>query len=238
MPRFTTRLIFTTLISIIVFVFSIASVNAQQNSVQMKLNQSSYQVNQNGTVTVQIQLTASSSKQVNFARAVVRFDPSLVEIQSVQKSALFCEYPTDPGSYASDNTQGILIVSAISSGTSGCNYPTLNTTPQTMVTVIFKGKATGTSQLIFEYNGQNSDVHSAVMDNNSPAQFVLADPSDGQIIVAAGAVTTTTVAPPDNLGTTEDSIIIITLGTIIVTGILYYKNRTKKDIPRVKVLSR
>jgi hypothetical protein len=233
-----TRLIFTTLISIVIFVLSINTVAAQQNSVQMKLNQTSYQVNQNGTVTVQIQLTASSAKQVNFARAVLRFDPSLVEIQTVQKSTLFCEYPTDPGSYASDNTQGILIVSAISSGTSGCAYPTLNTTPQTMFTVTFRGKTVGTSQLIFEYNGQDSDVHSAVMDTNSPAQFVLADPTDGQIVVAAGTATTTTVAPPDNLGTTEDSIIIITLGTIIVTGILYYKNRTRKDAPRVKVLSR
>jgi type 1 fimbria pilin len=215
------------------------SVHAQQQkTVQMKLDPQTQTITAGQTVNVIVSLSAASSLQVSYAKTVLLFDPEILEIRDVVAGSLFCKYPTDGASYASDNSQGVVMVTGFSDGTAGCNFPQLTTTPATFFTIQFRGKKNGASNLQFRFSGTNDAQNSSVMDNNSPTQFVLSTPANGDIVVSSGVTPTATPVPqpPDDLGVSPTTLIISGIvGFSLVGGIYIFSHRPKSFQKRVMI---
>ncbi|MCC7304175.1 hypothetical protein IT418_02050 [bacterium] len=174
-------------------------------------------VNTNFDVTINIKATAT--KKVSYARAVVFFDPTMLEIpQALEAGSMFCNYPTDEANYVADNEQGQVLITGISTGDSGCAFPDVTTANSLFAKITFKAKKAGTANLSFAYNGELEDEMSAITDSNSPSQFIMTSPQDGKYTIVS-SLSTPTPQPPSNLGV--DPRVVIGAAAVVM-GIGWY----------------
>lgn len=204
--------------------------------VTMTLDPKTQTVIKGNDVAVKVMLSASTAKKVSYAKALFKFDANLLEIKDVTSSNMFCQHPTDISSYAADNTQGVLMVTGFSNGTTECPHPELTLTPVLFVTVTFKTKSNGVSNLQFEYTGTNDQQSSSVMDINSPTQFILIQPENGTITINNASVPTTTVpAPPENLGIESDIMAILAAAGFLAVGVVVFRRKNSPRMGRIQV---
>jgi hypothetical protein len=202
-------------------------VSAQTNGATFALSPSTRGVVVNSTFTVTILIKSPEEKKVSYARALMLFDPTALEITGAEAGDIFCSYPTDEVNYFADNVEGQLMITGIASGTSACAYPQANAAGIVFATVTFKAKKTGTATISFVYNGKQADDQSGITDINSPPQFIMTAPQDGSYSVTSGTPTPTV---PPNLGVDPR---ISLVGTVVLVGALWFVIRKKPVGPRV-----
>ncbi len=221
--------------SILMFVLYVASlgilpVAAQSATVTFALSPKTKTVVKNTSFDVVINLKATANKQISYARAILVFDPTMLEIpQAVEAGSLFCNYPTDEDNYIADNEEGQLMITGISTGETSCPYPEITTAGNMFARVTFKAKKTGTADLSFMFNGREADGMSGIKDSNSPPTFIMTAPQDGAYSVV-NSIATPTPKPPDNLGV--DPRIIVGVA-VVIAGIGWYLYPRKQYEQRV-----
>jgi len=214
------------------YVLSIAflPVSAQSVTAKFVLSPRTKTVVKDATFDVTINITATATKEISYARAVLVFDPTMLEIpQALEAGTMFCDYPTDEFNYVADNTQGQVMITGRASGEVTCPYPAVNSTGTLFARITFKAKKTGVVDFSFLSNGQLVDNMSAIADTSSPALFIMSDPSDGKYTILSSATATTPV-PPGNLGV--DPRIVVALA-VAVGGVGWYLYPKKRSGPRV-----
>lgn len=216
-------------IALVSLLKGVDSAYAQQATATMELNPRTQTVTVGENVTVSIDLKSSVAKRVNSARVRFTFDASILEIVEPTAGTIFCSYPDSTDNYLADNSSGVLLVTGISSGTASCAFPELSTDAKTLATVVFKTKAAGTSGLNFTFENGSSGQSSYIFDTNSPPQFILSQPVNGQI--TARIQSTPVPQPPSSLGVESDFALIVgilltlaLLGFIISRGLQRTKN--------------
>lgn len=183
----------------------------------------------NSTFDVDIKITATAAQKINYARAILVFDPTELEItQAVQAGSMFCSYPTDESNYIADNTQGQLMITGSATGAANCAYPEVTSAGTLFAKVTFKAKKSGTADLSFMFNGNLADDMSGITDTNSPPQFIMTAPKDGKFTVVT-SFATPTPKPPGNLGVDPRIIMGVAVGIMFVGWVFY----PKKSQPRV-----
>jgi hypothetical protein len=217
---------------IAIFLFSLMGlfsnpVLAQASGATLVLSPATQSVKVGTNFTVTILIKSPSEKRISYARALLLFDPTKLEITGAESGDIFCSYPTDEANYFADNVQGQLMVTGISSGTTNCAYPQATAGGIVFATITFKAKITGTAALSFVYNGKQADDQSGITDTNSPPQFIMSAPQDGSYSIILGTPTPTV---PPNLGV-DPRISIGGLAVAVV--ILWVATRRKQNGPRV-----
>lgn len=221
---------------LLIFVFLVPTSSAQTTStVQLSMQPQTSTMNIGETKVVTLKLkTSSSTKRVSTVRAILQFNPNILEITNVSTTSLFCQYPTDSGSYASDNSQGVLMITGFATGGASCTFPELSTTEVSFATVTFRAKASGNSDLDFIYTGENSSLVSVALDTNSPPQMVLQSATDGDMTVAAVDGGGTDI--PDDLGINETLTVFGVIG-VLAGGIFILSRRPRRSEDRVRIIS-
>lgn len=154
----------------------------------------------NSTFEVTINIKATATKKISYARAVVFFDPTLLEIpQALEAGSMFCNYPTDGANYVADNAEGQIVITGTATGAADCEFPDVTTSNSLFARITFKAKKTGTANLSFMYNGRLADDMSGITDTNSPPQLMMSTPQDGSFKIVS-SMSTPTPKPPGNLG--------------------------------------
>jgi len=202
-------------------------VYAQASGATFALSPTTQGVKVGTNFTVTILIKSPTEKKVSYARALLLFDPTKLEISGAESGDIFCSYPTDEANYFADNAQGQLMITGISSGTTNCAYPQATAGGIVFATVTFKAKVTGTAALSFVYNGKQADDQSGITDINSPPQFIMSAPQDGSYAITEG---TPSPSVPPNLGV-DPRISIV--GLVVGVGILWFLVRRKPIGPRV-----
>ena len=224
------RIFSAIMLALYVAALAILPVSAQSVTATFVLSPRTKTVVKDSTFDVTINLKSTGSKRVSYARAILVFDPTLLEIpQAVEAGNLFCNYPTDEGNYVADNTEGQLMITGIATGETNCPFPELNTTNKLFARVTFKAKATGKADLSFMFNGREADGMSGVMDSNSPPQFIMSTPQDGTYTIVT-SLSTPTPKPPSNLGV--DPRIVLGVA-VVIAGIGWYMYPRKSYVQRV-----
>lgn len=204
---------------------AILPVAAQSVTATFVLSPRTKTVVKDGTFDVSINLKATATKRVSYARAILVFDPTILEIpQAVEAGNLFCSYPTDEGNYVADNTEGQLMITGIATGETSCPFPELTTSNQLFARVTFKAKKTGKADLSFMFNGREADGMSGIMDSNSPPQFIMSSPQDGEYTVVS-SLSTPTPQPPGNLGV-DPRLVIGTAIALAGLGWFFYPRKS------------
>lgn len=212
-----------------IFSIGIAPVAAQTITATFVLSPASKSVKVGQTFTVDVNITATSNKRISYGRAILAFDPTLLQMtQSVQHGSLFCNFPSDNSNYIADNSQGIIMVTGTATGTGDCPFPEITDNPDLFVRITFKAKKAGTADVQFLFNGQDAAGFSGIKDTNSPPQFIMTTPQDAQYKITSTAATPTT-APPDDLGVDPRILIAIAFGFVIV-GLAFHMRKTPQRV--------
>lgn len=210
------RLVSLILVTVMSMTYVVLPVAAQSVTASFVLSPRTRSVPLNGTFDVSITMRATAPKQVSYARVVLFFDPTSLEIaDDLQAGSLFCNYPVDQSNYIADNEQGQIVITGISTGQAGCSFPELTTTEVVFAKVTFKAKKNGSTNVSFMYNGRLEDEMSAITDTNSPPQMIMSAPQNGTYAIGSSA--TTPPPPPDNLGV-DPRILIGVAATTMVLG--------------------
>lgn len=224
------RILSILLLTLYVSSLAILPVSAQSVTATFVLSPKTKTVVKNTNFEVTINIKGTGTKKVSYARAVIFFDPTMLEIpQALEAGSLFCNYPTDAANYIADNEEGQVLITGIATGESGCPFPDVTTSNSLFARVTFKAKKTGTANLSFAYNGELADDMSGITDSNSPPQFIMTTPQDGKYTIVT-SLSTPTPEPPDNLG--ADPRIIIG-AAVVIMGIGWYFYPRKSQTQRV-----
>jgi len=130
-------------------------------------------------------LIDAPDEKVTLARAVLLFDPSLVEVEDVSvNNGIFSKYPTD--SQIVDNTNGVIQIEGFSQ--TGALYSTdADSSAQGGdVFARLKFKTLYPDKLVLEwkYDGQDTPHNTVIMRNGSPPENILkTKPSNIEIII-------------------------------------------------------
>jgi hypothetical protein len=223
--RLTALIIF--FLSVVILLSSAKTVYAQTSGASFALSPSTKGVIVDGSFTVNVIIKSAANKEVSFARAVMLFDPTELELTGAEAGDIFCDYPTDSGSYAADNEAGQIIITGNATGISTCPYPKPTTSGIVFATLTFKAKKTGTASLDFVYNGREEAGQTIVLDTTSPPQLFVAAPLDGSYVISESG---TTPKPPPDLGADPR----LTLGLSVVFVLVLLRMLKKKSAgPRV-----
>lgn len=168
------------------------------------------------SVKTKIIISSESAQQISFARAYVNFDPELVELKQVIASTLFCQYPQENGAYASDNTEGVLIITGQADGTAGCDYPEIGPTPVEFAEVTYKALDTGLADIDFSYSGTHADGVSTILGTGaSPAFLMTKSPSGATFKITSKESPET----PEDLGfEPTTTMLLASLTPLVLTG--------------------
>jgi len=224
--RFTSLFIF----SIYCFSLQIPLVRAQSANATFVLSPASRSVAVGSTFEVQIKLRASGTKKVSYARAIIAFDPSELEItQPIEHSDLFCNFPTDSANFYANNVEGSIMITGISTGTQSCPYPELTTSDSSFATIVFRAKKASTADVAFIYNGQQNDNFSGILDVNSPTQFIMTAPQDGRYTLGSSSTPTPTPNPtvPDTGIDPITGVVAVAIFSFIAAVVVSRKSRQR-----------
>lgn len=132
----------------------------------------------------------SDGEEVLEARAVLTYDPDIIQVSAVSHSNIFCTYP-DSG-YDVDNSTGQLILTGF------CNDDNYSTSGDADIfgRVTFQGRGNGEGEVEFAYDGtDDEDVTYMQSPGSPPLKITLISPTGGSYSVSGGATT-----PDDDSG--------------------------------------
>lgn len=171
-------------------------------------------VGKNFTVDI---LIDTKGNNVALARAVLKFDPSLVQvIKANRNQSLFCQYPDDQQSI--DNDNGLVMVTGFCQSGVGQPYKTSGDA-DVLARVTFKAVKSGTVNLEWEYSGEDEPLKSVIMkDGSPPTNLLKAKPSNPRFVATRGTTGTPTTptgptTPVTGLGISAG---LVTGGLILV----------------------
>lgn len=202
------------------------SVKAQSVTATLVFSPSSKSVAVNESFPVDVLIRATGAKRVGYTRAIITFDPTLIEVTQVQHSQIFCNFPTDGANYVVDNSGGTIMITGIATGAEACPFPEITEQGDIFARITVKAKAQGTAAFEFLYNGQSGDTVSGITDTNSPSQYIMTAPQKATYTI--GGITTTT-APPADLGVDPR----IVIGGALIIAAIGWMTRPQKQQPRV-----
>lgn len=135
------------------------------------------------TFTVDI-LIDSSGEELVEARAVLLFDPDLVELVNPEFNAsLFCTYPSNQQSV--DNTYGVVMITGFCQPGVGSPYVTEGGA-DVFARIEFEVLDEGEIVLDWNYSGSNQEFMSILMKNGSPPSNVLSATPQEAVFIASG----------------------------------------------------
>jgi hypothetical protein len=192
-----------------------------------------------GTVTVGKTFTIdvlidSSDNDITQARAVLLFDPELVQVVKPEYNAsLFCSYPS--GQQSVDNTNGVVMLTGFCQSGAGSLYKTEGGA-DVLARIQFEVKKAGTIKIEWNHDGTNKDFMSVILKDGSPPSNVLtAKPALATFTTTGGSSTGTPEFPSTAI---SPSMYIILSGVfLILFGLLYlYLGKKSKSKMRTVVL--
>lgn len=152
------------------FLISPSHLNAQNAVGRFILNPKSGQlaVGQNFTLDIFID---SGGGNVSLARAVVTFDPTLVQVTGASRNnSLFTNFDEDEQTL--DNTNGVIMVTGFTQSGAGTLYKTQGE-PDLLARLTFKVLKAGPLRFDWEYSGQDQPFKSVMIADGSPPQNIL-----------------------------------------------------------------
>jgi hypothetical protein len=205
----------------------LSTMSASAAAAEFSFRPGSGQIKRGANFTVDI-LIDTVGEASSLARAVVTFDPDLVQVLKAEKNeSLYCDYPEDEQSV--DNTNGVLMLTGFCQSGEDVLYETEDD-PDVFARVQFEAVSTGSLVLDWEYSGEDVPFKSVVVADGSPPQNVLDEkPVSGVYSIVANITT-----PPPSTGYTV-SIVMIAAGIgLLSLGIAYIRFKDSLTAPKLK----
>lgn len=150
----------------------------------------------------------SGDSNISLARAVVTFDPTLIQVISASRNnSLFQNFPDNEQTI--DNKNGVIVMTGFTQSGSGTLYKTTGQ-PDLFGRFTFKVSKAGPLKFDWEYSGQDQPFKSVIIADGSPPSNVLAVKPDP----ATYAIPTLGTNVPDT-GIDNWTMIIFAIGIII-----------------------
>gem|GEM_PF-6704488 len=223
------RIFSVLMVGIYVLSLAIVPVSAQAVTSTFLLSPRTKNVVIGSTFDVTINITATATKEISYARAILVFNPTMLEMpQALEAGSMFCDYPTDAANYIADNTQGQIMITGISTGQATCPFPVVNTDGTLFARITFKAKKTGKANLAFLFNNQAADGMSGISDTSSPSLFIMSTPRDGAYTILSSASATPT--PPGNLGVDPRVLLGVAVAAVAIGWYMYPRKRVASRV--------
>lgn len=144
-------------------------------------------------------LVDTKGQEVILVRAVLTFDPELVQIKSAERNEdSFCNWPE--GEQLIDNEQGMIMATGFCQSGVDELYATVGD-PGVFIRLTFETIAEGILTINWEYSGIDEPLNSVIIADGSPPQNILnVDPGSRDYIY--------TISTPDQPRTPETGILI------------------------------
>lgn len=192
-----------------------------------------------GKVFVVDILIDSENNSLNYARAVLKYDPTLVSISKAQRNeSLFCSYPEDEQSI--DNTNGLLMLTGFCQSGVGAPYKTSGEA-DVFARITFKALKTGTVKLVWQHTGEDVPFKSVLMKDGSPPTNLLTTSPRQASFTIVKSVSTTPVPSTPNTPSTGIALSFGLVGSgilLLILGFGYVKwvERDRKSKLRTVVV--
>lgn len=188
----------------------------------------------------------SEGEKSNLARAVLTFDPSLVQLTKAERNnSLYTTFQADQ--QTTDNTNGVVMITGFTQSGNGTLYKTAST-PDLFARLTFKAIKSGTVKFEWEYTGSDSPFKSVIMIDGSPAQNKLTiKPSSVAFTIqgsggttSGGTGTTPVTGVSSNIAFYLSAVAIIGAGLIFSGGGVLYNasrkvfNTSKKTLVEIE----
>ena len=116
-------------------------------------------------------LLDTKGEEVVLVRAVLTFDPDLVQIKSaVRNEEIFCDWPE--GEQLIDNEEGMVMATGFCQSGEDDLYATAGE-PDVFVRITFETIAEGTLAINWEYTGRDEPMKTVIISDGSPPQNIL-----------------------------------------------------------------
>ncbi len=116
-------------------------------------------------------LVDTKGEEVVLVRAVLTFDPELVQIKSaVRNEDLFCDWPE--AEQLIDNENGMVMATGFCQSGESQLYATVGE-PDVFVRITFETIAEGTLAIDWEYSGRDEPMNTVIINDGSPPQNIL-----------------------------------------------------------------
>lgn len=154
-------------------------------------------------------------------RVVFEFDPSYFEVTKVERTNMYCNYPTGAAEYGVSNDSGYVII------TGYCSSSYTNTSvPERFATVYFRALRIGDTNLNFRYNGADSPGNTVIYGTGSPpANILTVAPSVGSYKIVTDISGYTQSSP----STGVVDYVFAGVSVLVIGGgiFVYFRNRKK-----------
>ena len=178
-----------------VLVFSTVEVKAADLNAKYIFKYPS-QVTKGEDFTMHVYINAPKGVRISQARLVFKFDPDYIKIDKVRAyQDVFCRYPTENNQYILDNTTGDFLLTGYSTGTQDCPFVQPDGKDILFLDLVITPKKTGSTVIDIVYEPSDNVIatdSSLLMDDKSPAQFILAAPNDPKLKIVDKYVPTPT----------------------------------------------
>lgn len=195
-------------VGVVLFFFSMTVVDAATFS----FSPSSGYVREGDSFVVDV-LIDTEGEESTKAKAVITFDPTLIQLTKAERNnTLYEEYPDDE--QTTDNTNGVVMLTGFTQSGTSPLYQT-DETADVYARLTFKSIKDGTVTLDWEYSGQDQAFKSVIMITGSPPQNALdSKPSTGRFIIENYGST-------PNTGVTNNRAFYIAGAAIIGAGLVF-----------------
>jgi len=194
------------------------------------------------TFTIDIKID-SGDNNITMARAVIVFDPEMLEIVSVEKNdALFCDWPADKQSI--DKTNGVIaILGFCQSGVGNTLYKTSGES-DVYARIKLKALKNGEVTIFWPWTGKDEEFKNVLMADGSPTQNVLlTKPTDVTFEITDKITGGEDTVPPDT-GIFGFSVAILAAAilfsslVVLVGGKIYASIHKKRCEKRYKTIAK
>ncbi len=168
---------FFTFWALFVSVFFLTFSKSYASEIEFSLYPNSGQIEYGRNFTVDV-LIDTKGEDVVLARAVLKFDPNIVQLESAQRNEeIFCDWPTSE--QLLDNDTGMVIATGFCQSGVDELYATTGE-PEIFVRLTFKTLRDGPVELSWEYTGLDQPGNSVIIKDGSPPQnFLNSEPASG-----------------------------------------------------------
>jgi LPXTG-motif cell wall-anchored protein len=203
------------------------TMSASAAAAELSLRPGSGEIRRGANFTVDI-LIDTAGEASNLARAVLTFDPGLVQVLKAEKNeSLYCDYPEDEQSV--DNNNGVLMLTGFCQSGEDVLYVTEDE-PDVFARIQFEAVSNGSLVLDWEYSGEDEPFKSVIAADGSPPQSVLEEKPIAGVYSIVSSITT----PPPSTGYTV-SIGMIAAGLgLLSLGIVYVRFKDSLTAPKLK----
>ncbi len=140
-------------------------------------------------------LIDSGGYELSKARAVIKFDPSIVQLSKAMKNnALFEEWPLDQST--TDNSKGVVMLTGVTSSSALVPYYKTATSPDVFARLEFDIVDEGSDEVVlsFEYSGEDELFQSVLISSGKDTQNVLlSQPSSVTFLIDEDVVPSTAI---------------------------------------------